>query len=413
MKFYLTVLACTISLSIGFSLINLPEFGPRLNKGEIVNEEIVEASGIVASINNPGILWTHNDSGNKNRIFAIGSDGSDKGEIYLAGAVNRDWEDIAIGAGPDSNLNYVYVADIGDNNKWHSVKKIYRFVEPTLTVGQTVFSDTIQNVSIISFTYPDGERDAETLLVDPQTSDLFVLSKSESKIRLYKLAYPQSTTEVFESELVAKLILPFDPEVNSPLHYIAGGDIMQDGSEIIVKSISNIFYWKRDQEETIEYVLSEKMPIILPYDITDELQGEAICWNNDDDKGYYTLGEEIFTNDFYDSAQLYYYPRTSPVNVDMKNIENQYYLYQNYPNPFNPVTTIKYTIPHNGEYSFTSVQLFVFNILGEEVIALLNKVEQPGNYEIKFDAKNLPSGIYYYSLKFNGTSETKKMLFLK
>ena len=93
-------------LMVGLHIIDIPEFSDRQNLGEVENNSIDEASGLVASRINPGILWTHNDSGGENRIFAVGTDGSNKGVFYIDGIVNRDWEDIEIGNGPEDKDYY-------------------------------------------------------------------------------------------------------------------------------------------------------------------------------------------------------------------------------------------------------------------------------------------------------------------
>ena len=100
---------------------------------------------------------------------------------------------------------------------------------------------------------------------------------------------------------------------------------------------------------------------------------------------------------------------------------------QNYPNPFNPSTTIKYSIPVNSrQYALgspqnpassnrqpVSVSLKVYNILGKEAAVLVNKQQQPGTYEVNFDAGNLASGTYFYRLTAGGYTSVKKMLLLR
>ncbi len=103
------------------------------------------------------------------------------------------------------------------------------------------------------------------------------------------------------------------------------------------------------------------------------------------------------------------------INNEFKTIPYKYVLYQNYPNPFNPSTKIKYSIPTslNLTQGGTLVQLKIFDILGREIKNLVNKKELPGNYEVTFNASNLPSGIYFYRLQAGSFSDTKKLVLLK
>ncbi len=99
--------------------------------------------------------------------------------------------------------------------------------------------------------------------------------------------------------------------------------------------------------------------------------------------------------------------------LDKSNINNfdlnfEYSLAQNYPNPFNPVTNINYNLKQRGH-----VSLFVYDVLGKEVANLVNNTQESGEHSISFDAKNLPSGIYIYSLRVNDFTQSKKMILLK
>jgi hypothetical protein len=90
------------------------------------------------------------------------------------------------------------------------------------------------------------------------------------------------------------------------------------------------------------------------------------------------------------------------------NIPESYKLSQNYPNPFNPSTKISFTIPKS-----ELVTLRIYNILGKEVMTLVNEVKNAGTFEVQFDASNLSSGAYFYRLETGNFVDTKKMMLMK
>ncbi len=104
-----------------------------------------------------------------------------------------------------------------------------------------------------------------------------------------------------------------------------------------------------------------------------------------------------------------------PVSVnDNENVATKFELLQNYPNPFNPTTTIKYSIPNiGGVETLHATSLRVYNILGEEVATLVNEKQAPGEYSVRFDASNLASGVYFYTLRVGNFVSTKKMILMK
>mgnify|MGYP001164711625 CR=1 FL=1 len=122
-----------------------------------------------------------------------------------------------------------------------------------------------------------------------------------------------------------------------------------------------------------------------------------------------------------DSALKYYYndfKTCMPIGIEPINSEipQRYELLQNYPNPFNPETKIKFNIPLSrgvtGEAG-RGVLLMVYDVLGKEIAVLVNENLKPGTYEIEWDATNIPSGVYYYSLSTSEFTQTKKMVVLK
>lgn len=107
---------------------------------------------------------------------------------------------------------------------------------------------------------------------------------------------------------------------------------------------------------------------------------------------------------------------TNVKEVNSNQIANTFYLYQNYPNPFNPSTKIKYIIS-SGRTNYYSerqnVTLTVYDILGREITTLVNEEKAPGAYEVKFDAEQFSSGIYFYKLTSGSFTQTKKFVLMK
>ena len=107
------------------------------------------------------------------------------------------------------------------------------------------------------------------------------------------------------------------------------------------------------------------------------------------------------------------YEYSNEIEVDL-GIPQEFLLEQNYPNPFNPSTTIRYSIPNViASETKQSVVLKVYDILGNVVATLVNEQKSAGNYEVKFDASNLSSGIYFYKLQSGSFVQTKKFILIK
>jgi len=295
MKIYVNF---TLFLSLLIS--SEPIFGERQDYGEIECDLIDEASGIVSSKKNENVFWTHNDSGDENRIYAFNNLGQHLGIYYLDNCDARDWEDMAIGPGIEEDQTYLYIGDIGDNNSQYNTKYIYRFLEPDVLSNQSPISEVIYNIDTIEYQYEDGNRDAETLMIDPITKDIIIVSKREELVHVYKLSYPQSTEFLSTAELVN--IMDFYPQDSSDLGRIVSGDISSNGTEILIKSYVNIFHFPRYQDQTITDAFTANTMTTVEYVM--EPQGESIGWHPDG-FGYYTLSEEA--GDV--PCHLYFYPR--------------------------------------------------------------------------------------------------------
>lgn len=247
---------------------------------------LTEASGIADSKANPGYLWVQQDSGNPPDLELLQHNGAWLKTIHLANVVNRDWEDIVLSTGPKPGGQYLYIAETGDNLLVHSDYAIYRLEEPVTA------TDTVNNIDKITFFYPDGSHNAEAILVDPDTKDIYIITKVDTKSRVFKLAYPYSTTVINKAELAGSL----------PYNFAVSASIAPSGKEIVIKTYDAIYYYTRTAGETIMQALSRE-PLKLPYE--QEPQGEAIVFASND-SGYYTLSEKALAS----SVKLYFYKRS-------------------------------------------------------------------------------------------------------
>ncbi|MDX2303202.1 MAG: hypothetical protein NW226_10400 [Microscillaceae bacterium] len=264
----------------------------RQDRGVLENSDINEASGLVVSVLNPNALWTHNDSGDDARVFLIGDSGQNLGVFYLENLTNRDWEDMALIQDPIKGTNYLYIAEIGDNNALHKSILVYRFPEPNVSAWNGQFhQDTIPEEDIEKFTlvYPDGARDAETLLLDV-SGDMYVISKRDNPVGIYRANYPQSTSTNNELQKVGDIDLTF---------VVAGDAVLGD---ILLKTYDRVYLWRKTTENnTLENIFNHISPLRLPY--TTEPQGESIAWQPDRG-GYFTLSEAAGQQ-----VHLYYYKK--------------------------------------------------------------------------------------------------------
>jgi hypothetical protein len=287
-----------------FSRLSLSELEPRLLMaapqfysgrvlGNVQSAEISAASGITASRENSGVLWTFNDVGDS-RIFATDVTGRTLG-TFATGATVRDYEDIAIGPGPTAGRSYVYVADIGDNAITRTSIAVVRVPEPTVLASQSPVTTSLTGVETFTFRYPDGPHNAETLIVDPANGDLYVVTKSDARNRIYRAAAPLNSGTTTTLQFMGEMTWGG----------AVGGAISTDGSELLVKNLNTVYHYPRAAGTSITTAL-QAAPSTLPY--TAQQLGEGITFDAD--------GWGYFTNSEGTNQPLYYYERmAAPTNA--------------------------------------------------------------------------------------------------
>jgi hypothetical protein len=273
-KFQFLVLISSLS-----SIISIAQdtsfFNNQHAVGTLNDKRLNEISGIAESRKKPGFFWMHNDSGDSSRFFLVSKNGSVQRTVSFNDFL-FDCEDIASGIGAKPG-RYVYLGDIGDNFFFRSSIHIYVFNEDSLLMGNEA-NIKINNYRKISLRYPDGAHDAETLIVDPIDSTLYVITKSGANADIYgiplKRLFKSSTATMKKFGTIG-------------LKKFTAGDISIDGKEIFLRRLDAIYYWKRQGQEDLATVL-KGTPIKIKY--KKEWQGEALCAAVDT-SGFYTTSE--------------------------------------------------------------------------------------------------------------------------
>ena len=164
----------------------------------IRDSRVDEISGFAASRRFPGILWTHNDSGDQAKLFALDEQGEVRATLHLRGARNLDWEDIALR--PDKDGDLLLIADTGDNGGLRQELVIYALREPTL------LQDARPRIEWkMRFRWPDGARDCEALAVDQETGELLLISKKRVPPELFRLPARPQGSRIEVAELLGTL----------------------------------------------------------------------------------------------------------------------------------------------------------------------------------------------------------------
>jgi hypothetical protein len=205
-------------------------WGPPGPWFQVTDSRLNECSGIGAANRRPRRWVAHNDSGDTARFFTVDETGAVLGVTRLAGAEAIDWEDMeAVVVG---GVAWLYFADVGDNASRRPVVRIYRVREPLDPVEE------IAQVETFELLYPDGPRNAETLVVDPKSGDAYIVSKvggrAASVYRLPGDANPGRHTLEKLGEVAVR-------DENDRFELVTGGSASPDGRFVVLRTYLNAY----------------------------------------------------------------------------------------------------------------------------------------------------------------------------
>ncbi len=241
---------------------------------------IRESSGLVSS-STPGVVFTHNDSGDDARFFAVGEDGRTRTVFTLPDTQARDWEDIA--RGPDEQgRSSVWLGDIGDNNaRRDRGLLVHRVREPAPTDRERVTTEDPTSFRLI---YEDGPGDAEALLVHPRTGRLYVVTKPlAGPAKVYAAPEELDADRPNTLRLVAEVPLkatgtPGGPGIGGLAQLlVTAGDIAPDGSRVALRTYTDLYEWPLEGDDVAAALEGE--PTITPLPETE--QGEGLAYSSD------------------------------------------------------------------------------------------------------------------------------------
>ena len=219
---------------------------------------ITESSGLVASSTSDDVLYTHNDSGDVARFFAIDRHCRTLATFLLSGVQARDWEDISRGPG-----HTLWLGDIGDNSAIRDRGiLVHRVTEPGPAEGVVRVASTAYRLH-----YPDGPHDAEALLVHPRTGQLLIVTKAFVGGRVYAAPLPLRADA---PNLLRKV-------GDVPVPEVTGGDISPDGTHLVLRNYTAAYEWDVARDDVIGALRAAPVRVPLPA----SPQGEGITYTRD------------------------------------------------------------------------------------------------------------------------------------
>jgi hypothetical protein len=278
-------------------------FGPKKSSGagykftllgNLTDPRITGSSGIAASRRVDGVFWTHNDHGGP-YLFAIDRKGRTLARYAVPEATSVDWEDIALGPGPDGKPA-IFIGDIGDNNSVRKECVVYRVPEPLVDTTKFMQEKTMAVPDRFTYHYPDGPHDCETLMVHPTTREIFVVTKDWSRSGIsgvYTFPMPLRPNDTVTLKRIGTMT--FSTRLLTGTNFeqyegmATGGDISPDGRRLVVRTYMLADEWDiKPGQPVAEAIKSKPREMILPL----SKQGEGICYRLDG-KAWLTTSEGV------------------------------------------------------------------------------------------------------------------------
>lgn len=264
------------------------EYDEPVSVGLVADNDLAEASGIVASPSHPGVLWSHNDSGDEARLFAMSTTGAALGVLELPGINSDDFEDIAAAPCPDLLSACLYVCDCGDNALERDELVVYAVLEPDVAPDRPL-PDNAEAANIWRFRLevPEGPANVEGFVVLPDATAMYLFEKEHDDVRILKYPAPWSAIDKVTLEIASRITAP-GPNVGGG-GIITGADIHTSGARLLLRTYLGAFEAILDPSGAgVAGVDADSFTEI--FRPADEPQGEAIAYD-EAGTGIWTVSE--------------------------------------------------------------------------------------------------------------------------
>jgi hypothetical protein len=272
-QFRHSVLSTQYSVLLLALVTAVPVFGQTAADGDsarilyqsrLEHPRLSESSGLATSRQEPGVLWTLNDSGNPPELFATDTSGQDRGVFLVADAENQDWE--ALGLASCGVKQCLYAADTGDNRLRRETVRVYRVPEPPIrnTTAREVRAD-----GVLELGFEDGPRNVEAIFVTSR-QDLYLISKEQrGPARVYRIDGGAWNQDVRQT---ARLVqeLPLGEGLGNQ---VTDASLAENGTDLAVRTYRYIFFFTLKDGRLVP---DPRRPRCDAPGL--DAQGEAITW---------------------------------------------------------------------------------------------------------------------------------------
>ena len=244
---------------------------------------VFETSGLAFGRRSPGVLWTHNDSGNEPILYALDTTGTFLGQVRVIGASVLDWEDIA--AGPCDSGSCLFIGDTGDNGEQRDSISFYVVPEPapadSVTLPAVVFHAR----------YPDRPQDTEAIFVLP-TGDIYLVTKGRrDSIAIYR--FPQSEQHPGSTARLER-VRGLWPRPSNGSGRVTGASATPNGRFVAIRSYGALYIY-----ETVSLLgAGPARPTVFNLRPLNERQGEGIAISDGGDVRLSSEGERSGSPEF-------------------------------------------------------------------------------------------------------------------